>query len=328
MLSGLLKALQGRVAVEDRLPFMAEFRAEFGIKGAVECTELRKRTDQNGLRSVYRLSADAQTFVVKLTEGGASDVFRAEYEMGARLFEHFQNVVGLSVPKPLFFSEKQSFFVSEFIKGSTTDRVIQGSQDQDKTDRVFTQAGRWLAHLHGMEAVTETEFWPRFRLQEIKARLEKGVQGHKADPSKAQVYLKRLRDKARQVKGRGGFDVFSHGDFWSSNLIVTPDMACGLDFAYARRRPLSSDFSEFLMVDLLLPCDGTDLDPSGITGRHLELFLGGYGAEQDREVLNFILQCKLVLEWLRFTEVAYDKRQGVRKRFHEAERRLDQVLYD
>lgn len=310
--------------------YLDELRSALGLGDTPEFEELRQRTDKHGKRYVFKIQSGTDRFIVKLNQqGGENDAVRGEFAQLERAHRHFEQADGLSVPRPVYLSNEGTFFVMEFIDHPTSDVTIRRKKmDAAATDLVYENAGKWVQHFHRQEPAKQIGFLPRTRLGSIRQRLENADASElmKADAARAERYLAGLRQMAPTLRDRPVAEVYCHGDYWSSNLIIGTGITYGLDMAYARRRADILDFAEYMMADLMLGSRPGGLDPSGISSRSIQSFLAGYGWEGDRDILEFVVLCKLVIEWMRFTEPAYSARLGVRNRFHEAENRLDQIL--
>lgn len=232
------------------------------------------------------------------------DRFQREAMTQQRMYDQYLDVAGLHVPKVLYISENQPFFVMEYARGSTIYGALRNHILVEDEDAVFHQAGQWLAKIHQLRATENVSFAPNEATRNLTVRLngaEKAVSGtYMAD--EFDRYYQKLMASQAEFDGRDNPVVLGHGDFHGDNLVFSNSGCTGLDFYNVRRLSAGLDIARFLVhADLSQFEDPAKIGALGLVQSHQDAFFDGYGLKLSPDhVFNYFIRLRLLETWSKF----------------------------
>ncbi len=232
------------------------------------------------------------------------DRFQREAMTQQRMYDQYLDVANLHVPKVLYVSEKQPFFVMEYARGSTVYGALRNHILVEDEDAVFYQAGQWLAKIHQLRATENVSFAPNEAARNLTVRLngaEKAVSGiYMADEFYG--HHQKLMASRAEFEGRDNPVVLGHGDFHGDNLVFSNSGCTGLDFYNVRRLSAGLDIARFLVhADFSQYEDPANIGELGLVQSHQDAFFKGYGMVLDSDhVFTYFIRLRMLETWSKF----------------------------
>lgn len=285
---------------ESEKQFTSDCVAEFlsyvntDATGQVECI-YRSHAFPNS-RLVLKVQTEPATYALKIdTESPDTGRLRDEFDLLTKLNIHFEDNPTTQVIRPVYLSDTNSFFVTEFIDRPTAVDLIYNSTDDDQVAQVFRRAGSWLNDLHSRQLPVSYAFRPKWMTDSISDLLD-AVPYEISDQSRRWVNI--MFAEAARLKGVEDIRVFSHGDFHGQNLIIGQGKTIGLDFTEAREKLAVYDIVDFLKADIFREGGASDVDRSGILKKNKDMFFRRYKHPLNTEILDFCIRGRLLKDWL------------------------------
>lgn len=271
--------------------------AQSGLRDAVLGFECVYRShDFPKTRLLLRVTTGSQHYAIKIdTTSAETGRLQKEFQLLQELSAYFEGNQTSRVIQPVYLSQDQRFFASEFIDRPTAVDLIYNSTDADQVAQIFRRAGSWLHDFHGFRAPTQYGFRPRWMtasFQELAASLPHPL------AQKSEVLINVMRSEADRLKGQPDLRVFAHGDFHGLNLIVGQGKTIGLDFTEAREKLATYDIVDFLKADIFRDGPASEVDRSGILRRNKEMFFRRYRHPINIDILDFCIRGRLLKDWL------------------------------
>ncbi|OUS37571.1 hypothetical protein A9Q94_05735 [Rhodobacterales bacterium 56_14_T64] len=116
--------------------------------------------------------------------------------------------------------------------------------------------------------------------------------------------------------------VFSHGDFHGDNLILGPGVTYGLDFTEASEKLAVYDIVDFMKADIFRDGPVDEVDRSGILQHNKDMFFRKYRHPINREILDFCIRGRLLIDWIGISKEAHSKSRFQRTKFSRLADRL------
>lgn len=297
-----------------------EFVTNTGRSGdtAFEC--IYRSANFKNERQVFRIAVGDETFAMKVDHVGAkTDRLRDEFKILQSVHAHFATYDKLSIPEPVYLSDKGEFFVVEYIDAQTATEAIKTAKDIKSAGQAYRRGGAWLHAFHEFRETSTSKIYPNWMFKSMDRTIDIGPQ---ADPAIYRPMIDALAREAETLKGRRDTRAFCHGDFHSSNLILGRGVTYGFDFTEVTEKLALYDIVDFLKVDAQRTGVLEDVDRSGVTRHCKEMFFKLYRHPIDRDLLDFCLRGRLLKDWIFITPERYEKSTFQRNKFHRLEERL------
>lgn len=277
-------------------------------------------------RWIYRLDLDEAQYALKMdVRADVTGRLRYEYATLKELDAYFKSNPQAKggVVAPRYLSPDGKFLVNEFIDRPTAEHFIHHLESDRAAAQIFRRAGAWLDHLHSFEPREQTQFWPNWMFEEMAALIADGPQADEADYA---PMIAQMRRDATRVTGLEDLAGFRHGDFHAGNLIISEGQCHGLDVKKIREKLLVYDIVDFLKADVLRPCAPESVDRSGISSENKAEFFQLYRHRVNRDILDYCLRGRLLIDWLEITPAIYSKRSCERTKFAYLKERLTRAF--
>jgi aminoglycoside phosphotransferase len=225
------------------------------------------------------------------------------------------------VPRLLAADAAAQAILIEHLPGRAAEQIIEA--DPASAAHVLRAAGEWLRAHHGALPKPVVAFNTKRPLHRLKTR---AAEAEPPAPNRFRAFMRGLQDRAAALEGRALPEAVIHGDFTLGNLMLDGDRVYGIDFenpnASARERDLA-----LLMVDYVTRFGLDDAVPEGALIRPdlSDALTGGYGAEADVQVLDFLVRLRLLHIWLAIPQdraARSDRRERVWRGVRGAAERL------
>ncbi len=227
--------------------------------------------------------------------------FQREILAQRRLYDIFQDSQGLHVPKVVFVAEDLSFFAMECVAGVGAQHAVRNHVLAADENKIFHQAGRWLAKIHGLRASERIPLSPTEASRNLTLRLRR-PEAKLNGIYKADIFHKcyqAFQKTSDEFNERANPLVLGHGDFHGENLIFNGVDCTGLDFCDVRRMPAGVDIARFLVHTSLAQYENPDkIGPLGLVQAHVDAFFDGYGMNLESDhVFNYFIKLRLLEGW-------------------------------
>lgn len=301
--------------IDSRINAMIrEFANVRGFVGMPDHKIIYRSYEFPDTRQVWRVALGPDVFALKLDyEAEPGGRLAKEFGELKNLSAHFAKYDKLGIATPVYLSPTGQFCVTEFLDHKTAGERLQ-SVDNDQTRRqVFRRAGLWLHAMHEYKPQKRKEWWGNWMIKELDEIVARGQMQAPAD----EVALMRaiLHAQIRKVNRTKDTHATSHGDFHSENMMLGPGMTYGFDFTEARAKMAVYDVVDFLKCDIYRNTPVAELDDTGITKTHREMFFKGYKHRLDKDVLDVSLRGRMLIDWATIT------------RDNHVKLRVDRILY-
>lgn len=275
-------------------------------------------------RLVLRLKSEICDLALKLdTQSSKTQRLSREFDLLTRLTTHFAKTPEAQVIRPIYLSDRDLFFVTEFVDRPTAVDVIYNSQDDRQVAQVYRRAGAWLQDLHCFQPAAQQPFWPQWMMERIRDSAQTLLPRVRSD---YQQMMNIMRADAAHLRGQADLQVFSHGDFHGLNLILGQGAAIGLDFTEARDKLAVYDIVDFLKADVFRPGETDDIDRSGILRHNKQMFFRRYRHPINMDILDFCLRGRLLRDWLLLCQQDQTYSDFEQRKAQRLETRLKQAL--
>ncbi len=221
---------------------------------------------------------------------------------------------------PLYLSPDKCFFVTEYIERPTAMQVVRESDNLARIAQVYRRGGAWLHALHSCGPQREAQFWPNWMVESVE---EKIALGPLARAAQYEPFLARFKAECATLTRAPQRAGFSHGDFHSRNLLLGRGLCYGLDFTEVTDKLLVYDCVDFLKMDVHLDLPKADIDRSGISAHHRDMFFRRYRHQINPEVFECAMRGRLLIDWLAITPKRYKKTDFQRTKFDRLADRLE-----
>lgn len=303
-----------------------ECKAELGLSGKTHYECIYRSNEFYDQRFVFKVTIGEQVVALKVDYASPNTGrLQREFETLKVLNTHFSSNEKLVVPEPFYMSSSNRFFVMRYLSGRTATVAIRGSENSQSIGQVYRRAGHWLQHLHQFTGYQEVKLWPNWMSEAIDVATEKNPQ---ATPSEYGLMVEQLRSQLKGLAGTPALKVFSHGDFHSSNVILTKGKTCGFDFTEVTEKLAVYDIVDFLKSDIYWTDAAHEIDGSGVSQRCKEMFFRRYRHPLDHDVLDLCLRGRLLIDWMNISKSRYEKSAFQRDKFARLKARLEIAFRD
>ncbi|MCF2869653.1 aminoglycoside phosphotransferase family protein [Octadecabacter sp. G9-8] len=314
---------QPSAIIDSRVNAMIrEFADHRGFVGMPEHRVIYRSYEFPKTRQVWKVELGAEAFALKLDYEADSDGRLAkEFRELQNLSAHFAKYDKLGIATPVYLSPTGTFCVTEFLDHKTAGERLQAVESDQTRRQVFRRAGLWLHAMHEYEPQKRKEFWGNWMVKELDEIVARGEMQAPADDV---AYMRAiLHEQTRKVNRIRDTHATSHGDFHGENIMLGPGMTYGFDFTEARAKMAVYDVVDFLKVDIYRDTPVAEIDNTGITKAHRDMFFKGYKHKIDKGVLDVSLRGRLLLDWASITRESHAKIRADRILYRNLKPRLD-----
>lgn len=299
-----------------------EFAAVQGFAGMPNHKLIYRSYDFADTRQVWRVELGPDVFALKLDhEAEAGGRLTKEYGELLKLRDHFAKYDKLGITTPVYLSPSGTFCITEFLDHKTAGERLKDVENEQTRRQVFRRAGLWLHAMHEYRPIKKNKFWGNWMTNELDALLEVGEM--QADKDEVILLRALLREQIKKVNHIKDLHATSHGDFHSENMMLGPGMTYSFDFTEARRKMAVYDIVDFLKVDIYRNSPAAEIDQSGITALHREMFFKGYKHKINQDILDVAIRGRLLIDWAAITRRGHAEQRVERIAFRNLKPRLD-----
>lgn len=182
----------------------------------------------SGDEKYYIETQSGEKLLLRISDIAEIDRKRGEFSMLQRA-----DSLGIEMSHPIEFGfcdgGNKIYSLMSWCEGKDVDEVLPNLPESERYS-IGIKSGELLKKLHSLPAPDDAEPWgERFR-RKIKGRLE-FITEHGLNPNGLSTIIRYIEENQTILDGRP--QCFNHGDYNTTNLIITPDNQIGvIDFNY------------------------------------------------------------------------------------------------
>ncbi len=305
----------------------SEFAKHIGYAGLPRFEVVFVSPVEPEARQVLKVTLGDEAYALKV-DFTSAETGRLEGEFNdlKALHRHFSGYDKLGTATPLYLSPTKRFFAMEYLDHYTAGRRLRRSDSAQATKQVYRRVGLWLTAMHEFKPQKRSPFYGRWMPQEVDQWIAQGQMV--ADEAAVARMNAQLAEQIEEVQLVKDTRVWSHGDFHSENIMLGPGMTYAYDLTEAKMKLALYDIVDFLKVDVYRDTPAAEVDSSGITAAHREMFFRGYKHKVKPKLFEVAMRGRLLIDWASITPQSHAANEEDRVRFAQLRKRLEIAFRD